>query len=167
MSSRDDKTYYAALARLENGETPQTVADGLDVSYATVLRWKREFQEAKDNGNLEKLVNLDSLILATAAAGLEAPMALKDGAIANLTKSVSGLQVLQENMQTTALYLVQQIKTNASRIEHVSELVELTGALCSLQTAFFNSNKVQVNVQNNHGVDGSKYGNFLSDTPEA
>lgn len=167
MSVRDDKTYYAALARLENGESPQTIADTLGVSYASVLRWRREFAEAKDAGNLDKLIDMDSLILATAAAGIEAPQVMKEEAIANLTRSMSGLQMLQESMQTTALYLVQQIKSQASRVEHVSELVELSNGLCALNNSFFNSNKTQVNVQNNYTTpgEGGKYGNFLSDEP--
>lgn len=163
---QNPKTYYAALSRLDNGENPQEVADSLNVSYATVLRWYREYKAAREKGELDKLLDMDKLIIAETVAGIEAPAMLKEEALANFTDKLNGLELLRESLNSAALYLVNRIKSRAGTIEHTSELIELTNGLCAIQNAFFNSNKTQVNVQNNYTQPGEqKYGAYLSDTP--
>lgn len=164
MPAADKDLFYRAVSRLEAGEDPQTVAKVLDISYSTVLRWNREYKAAKEQGHLDKLLDIDKLILATAAEGLGLPAEVVQPAVKELTTGIKGLNQLQESLQMTALYLVQQIKSRAASIDHTSELTELTGALCELQNAFFNKNSTQVNVQNNFGnPNQSRYGNMLSD----
>ena len=81
---------------------------------------------------------------------------------------VSGLQVLDMTLQNTALNLANRINSMAMSAGGSDELVTLTDALCKLQNAFFNSNKVQVNVQNNIGGEGGKtYSAFMGDKPGA
>ena len=170
MAISDEKKFYTAVTRMEAGVEPQKVADDLDISYATALRWRREYMAAKEQGKLGELLDLDKLALTVtfeAAAGTAALQGeVLTPAIDTLAKGVNGLQALQEQFQNTAVFLNQQIKSRAASVDHISELVELTTALCSLQNAFFNKNSTQVNVQNNFGGDNSKpYGNFLSDVP--
>lgn len=170
MAITDEKKFYTAVTRMEAGVEPQKVADDLDISYATALRWRREYQAAKDQGKLGELLDLDKLALTVtfeAAAGNAAlPTEVLEPAIDNLAKGINGLQSLQSQFQATAVFLNQQIKSRAASADHVSEIVDLTAALCSLQNAFFNKNSTQVNVQNNYGAPGEKqYGNFLSDVP--
>lgn len=163
---RNPEVFYTAIARLEAGVQPQTVAEQLDVSYATVLRWRREYEAARDANTLDQLLDLDKLILASAAANIEAPLELKEKAVEEFGKKLDNLALLRESTQACAMYLVQQIKSHASRVDHISELTELTDSLCAIQNAFFNQNKTQVNIQNNLGAPGqSKYGTFLSDVP--
>lgn len=168
--AKDDKTFYTAVTRLDAGIAPQKVADDLSVSYATVLRWKREFNAAKEQGKLAELLDLDQLALTmtfeAAGGNIALPTEVVEPAIEKLAKGVFGLQSLQEQFQATAVFLNSQIKSRAASVEHTSELVELTAALCSLQNAFFNKNVTQVNVQNNIGGQPTgKYGSFLSDVP--
>jgi hypothetical protein len=166
----DEKKFYTAVTRMESGVEPQKVADALDVSYATVLRWRREYQAAKEQGKLGELLDLDKLALEmtfeVAAGNATLSGEVLNPAIDDLAKNVNGLQSLQTQFQNTAVFLNQQIKSRAASLDHTSELVELTTALCSLQNAFFNKNSTQVNVQNNYGGENTKpYGNFLSDKP--
>lgn len=163
---QNPEVFYTAIARLENGQLPQQVADELGVSYSTVLRWRKEYESAKQNNVLDQLLDMDKLILASAVANIEAPLELKEKALEDFGKKLDNLSLLRENTQSCAMYLVQQIKSHASRVEHISELSELTTSLCAIQNAFFNQNKTQVNIQNNLGAPGeSKYSSFLSDVP--
>lgn len=163
---RNPEEFYTAIARLESGLQPQVVAEQLDVSYATVLRWRKEYESAKEANALDQLLDMDKLILATALANVEAPLELKEKAVEEFGKKLDNLTLLRESTQSCAMYLVQQIKSHASRVEHISELSELTTSLCAIQNAFFNQNKTQVNIQNNLGAPReSKYGTFLSDVP--
>lgn len=166
MATRDDEVYYKALSLLDCGEDPKVVADKLEVSYASVLRWKREFATARENGSLSKLIDLDKLIIEAVANQIAAPADALGLAAKRVASKVDGLQALQESFRLTAEALNLQIKSRAMSIDHVSELTELTNSLCALQNAFFNKNMTQVNIQNNlTDPDGKKYGTFLSDVP--
>lgn len=166
--ARDEIKMYQAISRIENGEDKRTVADDLEVGYATVLRWHRDYKDAKLNGTLDQLLDMDKLILATAGQLLESG-ALPEQAAAGLdrvTSGVSALEKLQSDFITTAAAVNAQIKSRLLSVEHTSELMELTECLVELQNAFFNKNTTQVNVQNNYGGEsGSKYGTFLNDKP--
>lgn len=163
----EDEVLYAALSRIENGDEPKDIADALSVSYATVLRWKREYVEAKESGQVSQLYNVDRLILAKAAEQIDAPLELRESSVERIKTGLSGLDMLDSNLQNTALYMLGRIKSLAASAQHTSEIVELTGAICDLRNAFFNKNSTQVNVQNNYSSgDGSgKYSTFLGDTP--
>jgi len=83
-----------------------------------------------------------------------------------VTNGIKGLDSLSGEFQRTAMHINNRIRTLSMSIEHVSELTDLTKALCELQSAFFNKQGVQVNIQNNNGGD-SAYSEFLSDAPGA
>lgn len=164
--SRDDHKMYQAISRVENGEDKKDVAEDLDVSYGSVLRWHREYKEAKTAGTLEKLLDIDKLILATAGQLTESGVMVEQiqEGVEQFKGKLSKLENLQEDFITTAAAANAQIKSRLLSIEHTSELLELTECLCTLQNAFFNKNTTQVNVQNNYD-SGSKYKGFLSDKP--
>ena len=69
--ARDETKMYQAISRIENGEDKRTVAEDLDIGYATVIRWYKEYKDAKLNGTLDQLLDMDKLILATAGQLLE------------------------------------------------------------------------------------------------
>ena len=162
--AQHDKEYYSAIALLHQGIDPGTVAKQLNTSESKIIRWNTEYKKHRDDGTLDKLLNMEELAIHTACEIMELPVAVE----ANALKRVSGLQALEKATQTCALHLVNRIQSMAMSAGGSGEIVELVEALCKVQTAFFNSNKVQVNVQNNLVGDNSKpYGSFLGDKPGA
>ena len=164
--SRNDERMYKAISLVEAGKDKRVVSEELDISYSTVVRWCKEYQTAKIDGTIDKLLDLDKLIIAQAGALMALPGAEEtiNGKVEVLTKGLSGLDKLQVDLQSSATAINSRIKSLVMSSESTSELSELTDCLCALQNAFFNSKGVQVNIQNN--VDGSsKYGSFLNDKP--
>lgn len=157
-----DKQYYSAISLLQQGIDAHTVADNLGISVSKVIRWNSDFKRHRDDGTLDKLLNMDELVIHTAAQLINAPTADEVKAIAK----VSGLQLLEQATQICALNIVNRIQSFASSAQGAGELSDLTDSLCRIQTAFFNPNKVQVNVQNNIN-DGAAYTGFLGDKPGA
>lgn len=165
MAISDEKKFYTAVSRMDAGQEPKQVASDLDVSYATVIRWRREYVAAKEQGKLDQLLDLDKLAIELAIESSPTAGKLMPELKA-VAKKVEGLQVLQEQFQATALFLNSQIKTRAASAESTGEVLDLVEGLCNLQNAFFNKQTTQVNVQNNYGGAGqSKYSGFLSDVP--
>lgn len=161
---------YLIISRLANDEKPKDIAEALDVSYGKVLRVRSEFNQAKEAGTIDELVNMDQVmldkLLNQAASDVPAELsAAADDAVANVSKAKGVLDAFQGDLVVTATYVTTRIKSMASSVDHVAEIVDLSDALCKLQTAFFNSNKTQVNIQNNTG-GGASYGEFLSDQPK-
>lgn len=164
---------YQIISKLSTGTEPREIATELDIPYTKVLRIRKEFEQAKANNELDKLVDMDAILLEQLLDAAEAnvPAELADiaaEAATEIKQSKSTLDMLSEDLTLTAKALTNHIKTAANNIDHASELEVLTSALCSLQNAFFNSNKTQVNVQNNYGDAGSpanSYGALLSDKP--
>lgn len=160
---RNDVEYYSAVSLMLQGVPPAEIAEQLEVSRSTVVRWYSEFKRHKDAGTLDKLVNLTDLAIVEAACNIELPELIQEAKL-----KVNGLQLLDTTLQNTALNLANRINSMAMSASGSEELVTLTDALCKIQTAFFNSNKVQVNVQNNIGGDGGKpYSTFMGDKPGA
>lgn len=162
---REDGDYYSAISLMMQGVSPAEIAERLNISRATVVRWNSEFKRHKDKGELDKLLNLTDLALHEAAERLD--IAEVDTVVLEAKAKVGGLQLLDTTLQSTALNLANRINSFAMSAAGTDELVDLVDALCKLQTAFFNSNKVQVNVQNNIGGSGKPYGSFMGDKPGA
>lgn len=157
-----DKEYYSAIGLLSQGVDPHDVAKQLGTSESKVIRWNTEFKRHKEDGTLDKLLDMEELAIHTACELMELPVAVEANAIAR----VSGFQALEKATQTCALHLVNRIQSMAMSASGSGELSELVDSLCKVQTAFFNPNKVQVNVQNNL-TEGRAYGSFLGDKPGA
>lgn len=154
--ARSDEEFYIAVSRIENGEDADLVAVDVGVSKATVLRWKREYAEAKQTGTLSDLVDVDRMVIHKAGELLKLP-------VEGIAKKLDNHQKLNDELQIAALAIISQVKSTVLSSEHISELNEAAEIICNIQTAFF-AKGTQVNVQNNY--DGSsKYGSFLDDKP--
>lgn len=169
MTKEQEK--YQIVSRLLNDESPELIAADLDVSLNKVRRLKREFKKAQEENTVQEFINLDEAMLNELMdiAKEKVPEAIAEDAGEALTVLATQhnlLDALSTDLQTTAKFLSGRIKVAASTVQHASELEVLADALCKLQTAFFNSNTTQVNVQNNYGEQqGSAYGDLLSDKP--
>lgn len=157
-----DKEYYSAIGLLSQGRDPHDVATQLQLSESKVIRWNSEYKRHREDGTLDKLLNMEELAIHTACVLTDLPVKVEAQAI----KRVTGLQALETSTQTCALHLVNRIQSMAMSASGSGEICELVEALCKVQTAFFNPNKVQVNVQNNVG-GSNPYGDFLGDRPGA
>jgi len=166
-----EATKYKALVRLHEGAEPKVIAEELDIPYSRVLKYRGELKEAEVSGNLNSLLHMDEAAVELMANELvrDLPVELQPQAKAitdGVTNGIKGLDSLSGEFQRTAMHINNRIRTLSMSIEHVSELTDLTKALCELQNAFFNKQGVQVNIQNNNGGD-SAYSEFLSDAPGA
>ena len=162
---------YNVVSKLINGVTPKEISLELEVPYTKVLRIKREYEAAVDSNTVSAFIDMDKVMMddLLAKAADEVPAELQAEAkevVAGLKATKTALDALSDDMLITAKTITTRIKSLVASVEHVSELEGLTSSLCDLQNAFFNSNKTQVNVQNNYGDAGSTqstYGEYLSD----
>lgn len=166
MSKEHDK--YRALHMLSEHIAPKDIADSLDMSYAGVLKLKKEYENARETDSLKDLLNYPEAVLDEILdiAKAKSPVPVDDE-VDLVKQGVQGAQMLQEDLQRTALYMSQRIRSLAGSTESTGEFCDLTESLCKLQTAFFNSNTTQVNIQNNVSSEGTqqKYGGLLDDRP--
>lgn len=168
----NDKTKYEVLSRLIVGETPKDIVEDFDVPLPTIHRWNRELKQAQEEGNIDKLMQLDQVVVQELvdSAAANAPEVVRDGLVESageLAKGIDGLNRLSLDFQRSAQLINNKLRMMVSTCDHVSELDTLTDSLVKLQTAFFNKNVTQVNVQNNYsdGSGDTKYGAFLKDVP--
>ena len=156
------------IAQLAAKVEPKIIAHELDVAYATVLRYRKEFDQAVLDGKLNDLLSIideDELNNVLNTLSDSDPMAQ----VANTTElaqGVQGLQRLEEEFQRTALHLNQKLRSLSLSTDSIGDLKALTDCICALHTAFINSNKTNVNIQQNFGSDGApKHAEFLADKP--
>jgi hypothetical protein len=166
-----DQIKYEVVSRVLNGIEPKCISAELDISYNKVLRIKREYELAKANNTTAEFIDISKVVLDKALDDVientpDDLLPAVNEAVSDIKATKFAIDKLSDNMIATAEQLNTRIRAMSLSIDHVSELEALTSALCSLQVAFFNSNKTQVNVQNNFGDAGatnSEYGEFLGD----
>ena len=159
----NDTQKYKVMSLLQQHTPPKDIAEDMDVSYGAVLKLRRQFDEAKTNGTIDKLLSAKDLVLDIAEEVLSViPV---EEAAADLTKGLNGIEHLSEQFQKTAIILDTQIRNMLISVTDLSELEIATDILCKLQTAFVNKQMTQVNVQNNYGDSTPKYNQFLGDKP--
>lgn len=161
---------YKVIGLFIEGKSASDIAKlpQIQTSYATLLRWEREFKEAVENNTLEQLVDMDKVLLAeiTNELVMRQPEALQAAATTSalqINKLATAMELLQTDFISTAKALNAKIRSLSMSTENMEQLVSLTTALCNLQNAFFNKNMTQVNVQQNFGSSESKYSEFLND----
>lgn len=159
---------YKVLTKLIENEPVDSIAEELDISTSSVLRHKRELDNAKLNDAVYSLMDLSKEQIEGLAIQLNmsTPELLADTseeAIGDLVNSASAMSALQEDFQGTGRVINTRLRLMAAKSQSVSELSALADTLCALQNAFFNKNTTQVNVQNNY--EHKPYGQFLSDAP--
>lgn len=144
---------------LESGTKPREIANLLDMSYASVCRFKVQYDEARLNNKINELVDLSKVELENALNAVPIEAAKE------LTKGIGGLQRLQEEFQHTAHILNGRLLSFIANADCAGDLLVISNILCDLNNTFFNKNSTQVNIQNNYNEGESKYKEFLSDVP--
>ncbi len=170
MSKDHDK--YRALYLISQKLAPKEIAAELELSYSTVLRYKKEFDDAVLNETVNDLLDIPAAVLEDLfdVVRERAPVTI-DAETNELTKSLSGLAKLQQDLQLTACGVTAKIRSMAMVADSAGELSDLTDSLCKIQTAFF-ATGTQVNIQNNLGgatgnpsAEEGTYGDLLNDKP--
>ncbi len=169
--SQNDNTRYHALYYLAESMPPRQVADMVGISYSTALRYKKEYDDALEANTIKELLDFPAAVLEEFAQMIkaDAPVTI-DGETQAIVDGVKGMQVLQDDFQLTATLLSRRVRTLVMSVETPDDLLTLTECLAKLQNAFFNSNTVQIAVQQNNvgsAPDQRKnYGAFLNDRPK-
>jgi len=160
----DDNQKYKAISLLEQELAPKDIADDLDLSYSAVLKLKKDFEQAKLNNTVDQLVNMDNVLLAEIAE--HSPIVEQN--LDRVTKGLDGLEILNTELQKTALQIVKRVNSLLMSSDMPSEIETYADIVCNMQTTFFNKNMTQVNVQNNFGSENtsaSRYSQYLGDKP--
>lgn len=139
------------------------IAEDLGCSYSAVLKAKREFEDAKLQGKLSQLMDVDRTVLEHAADDL----GIDKAAVQDLAKGLDGLQNLDTALQQTALQINQKVKTMLMSVEQPSELYTYTEIITMLQKAFLGKDTVAIQINQNNGSQSSAYKQFLGDAPGA
>lgn len=153
------------LKELSLNRPPKDIAEDLDVSYSKVLNHKKEFEQAKLNGTIHQLMDIDRTVLEHAAKDLDVPAEVSN----KLAKGLDGLQNLDDALQATAMQINTKVKSMVMSAEQPSEIQVYAEIIANLRSAFFGKN--QVAVQINNGQPGQSeapaYRQFLGDAPGA
>ncbi len=161
----DDKLKYKVISLLQQEMQPKDIAEDLDVSYGAVLKLRRDYEDAKLNNTMDKILNVDKLVFEEVAEKLD-DLPLAKEAVVELVDGIKGIEKLSINLQATADIINTRVRSLIMSVDHISELEIAADILCKLQTSFINKNMTQVNVQNNFGDTGTpKYTQFLGDKP--
>jgi hypothetical protein len=135
--TKDQRTEILGL--LASGRGSKEVAEGLDLPYPSVLRVKREHDEAYEEGLVHE--------------------ALPPTLAQSLVLDTEGC--LEEEVQLSAVHLTRRIieVSNRPGLE-AREVQVLADALAKIQTAFFNQSSTNVNVLSQTAISSSGLGAF-------
>lgn len=162
-----DNEKYKVLGLLQSEMKPSEIAEELNVSYGGVLKIKREYEKSILDGTVDKLINSDRVIIDSISEEMSLTLGadLAHDAAKNLTKGLKGLDLLQEELQRTAININNQVNKMIANADSIAELSTAADIVCSLNTSFLSKQITQVNIQNNLNGEQPKYDNFLGDKP--
>ena len=150
----DEQTRLLALAHLKNGKKPAEVAEIVGITYALALKLRKELYEAEKRNDILSLFKLNDAALEVLLESVHKQLMpaieafgigeLVEGEIKNLTESIDGGKLLDQEFQRTAKVLTNQIKTIVLTVNSAETILLLAKALCELQNAFFNSSSIPI-----------------------
>lgn len=173
--SAEHQEKYRLISLVEQGMETREIAAELDISVSKAARLVNQYNLAKRNNTIEQFVDVSDAVVGELIDNItnNAPKVIKDRvetAVEGVLQARDELQLLQDGFRVTANQLNLRIRQMAMTADHVDQIKVLSDSLCQLQTAFFNKQVTQVNVQNNIGGPGTSagqnYGEFLSDKPK-
>jgi len=163
----DDK--LRALGLISQGMPVREVSAKLEIGYAKLLKWKKEYEESLECNKVSKVLDVPALIVNRIANEVKDDVQALgtsddlEGEIVDFVDGVDGLNKLSVELQSTAVALSKSIKQMSALQPGPSELIMLVEALSTLQTAFFSKNVTNVNVLNAAGApQGGAFNGFKS-----
>ena len=177
MSKAEAKQRFFALLRMSEQMHEEldlnTLVEELGVTKETLCKWTTQYSEDRTEEDILDTMNVDAMILEEVIEGpqvhinehgvievvpeavpITTPEPADTEKLAAFKKKVTGLQLLNEEVQGAAGALVSKIVT-ASEDEDLTarDLASLVTALTNVQNAFFNkpTTNIQVNTTTGEG----------------
>ena len=149
----EEATRTKVLTMVEEGVEANEIAKTLDIGYPKVLRWRREYSEAKEEGAVASILDVDRTVVAEIVETVKSnKLNVIDAELNDLAdqtvERIDGLRLLDEDMQQAGRRLAQRIASAANSADlEARDVLNLADALAKLQIAFF-SKGASVNVLN-------------------
>lgn len=178
MSKEENKLKLLGLiSSLSVGDIPNydALAEELGESKTTVIAWASKIRRKQKDGQVLDMIDVESIMMDKVADEVKQMLQLdpisgevnlvdveKEDSTEVLTEriekfrgSVKGLELLNEDLQSTASLLSARIGVLLLESEvHPKDLASLANALTSIQVAFFNKPTTTVNVGVGIGNEG-------------
>lgn len=151
----EDQTKLEAISKIHAGAKLVDLVTELGVPYPKLLKWRKELKEAEETGTVSSLIDIEAVVVQEIADTIQqelldiAPDEAEaiEGEVTSTVKGISGLQLLDKQIQTTAITLTRRIGELVDGRELDSrEILVLTEALTKVQTAFFNKPGISVHL---------------------
>jgi hypothetical protein len=148
----DEQTRLLTLAHLKNGKKPAEAAELTGVTYAVALKLRKELHAAEERNNILELFKLNDAALEILLQSVRKQLMpaieafnvgeLVEDEIHNLTNSIDGGKLLNQEFQSAAKALAIKITQAAVISNNADTVLSLAKALCELQRAFFGAETV-------------------------
>jgi len=157
-----DEEKLRILGKIQIDSSPgnlRTISEEMKVPYSRLLKYRKELEQATEDGTIANLVNADALIVHRVAEEVKhdlEELAPQEGELigAEVDKTVdgiNGLEVLSTRLQTTALTLASKINNLADIAVDSKDILILVESLSKIQMAFFNKNIIDIKILNQSG----------------
>ncbi len=145
----DEQVRLLTLAHLKNGKKPADAAELTGVTYAAALKLRKELHAAEERDRILELFKLNEAALEILLESVRKQLMpaieafgvgeLVEKEITELTESIKGGKLLNQNFQDSARALSNKITQAALTSNNAETILSLAKALCELQRAFFGS----------------------------
>ncbi len=144
---------------LRMGKTAKDLAEKYDISYPTVIGWKKKLDESTIiDEPINNLIEVDEQTLVAVAEKVkaEAPDIVKKK-IDKLVDGITGLQRLDEKFHALVFDILEQAEVFLAEPDiKPKDWAMIAGTIGSLYTAIFSKNVTNVNVMNNTNISSEK-----------
>ena len=157
-----DEQKLKILGKIQIDSSPsnlRAISEEMKVPYSRLLKFRKELEQATEDGDISTLVNADALMVHRVAEEVKQDLedlAPQEGELisADVDKAVDGIEgltVLSQRLQTTALALASKINNLAETAIDGKDILILVESLSKIQMAFFNKNITDIKILNQSG----------------
>lgn len=171
MAELSEGTKFKILLEIEKGATPREICEAFNVPYSKVLKMRKDLNAAKDEGEVQSLVNVEQEIVHRIAEEVRkdfnelSPKEDITEVIEGVVEGIDSYQKLNVKTQESALKVIGRLNAMVDMCVSPIELEVLASSLTKIHTAFFNKNSTNINVlnqTNNTNVSDSAVSKFKS-----
>lgn len=148
----DEQVRLLSLAHLKNGMKPADAAELMGISYAAMLKLRKELHAAEEKDKILSLFKLDeaalSILLESVTKQLTPAIEafgigeLVEEEVSDLSDRIDGGSLLNQELQEAGSALANKIKITATVATSADTVLSLAKALCELQRAFMGDSSV-------------------------